>query len=552
MKAPTHTVNRAWNRSIAASPALWLAAATMLATIALPAPAALADGVIQQGTLITLADGDVQGHINGATREFLGIPYAAPPVGALRWRPPAPVTPWGGVLDASSYSNACPQLEAVIGTPSENEDCLYLNVWTPDPGPAEPLPVMVWIHGGANVAGSTGDFVPFPPYEAYRLYSAENLSGERNVVVVSLNYRLGVFGFFGQADLASEDPGFPYAGNQGLLDQRAAMEWVRDNVIAFGGDPNNVTIFGESAGSFDVCAHMVSPMSAGLFHRAISESGGCTAGIATAAENAAQSEEVSAAVGCDTAPDELACLRAVPVADLLDAAVFSEASLEISGLGISIDGGFLPDHPRTLFDAGEFSHVPYILGANSDEGTLFFIGSTPITTPEEYTAELFTRYGALAPDVEALYPVNHFASPQDALIRVAGDSTLVCTTFDVATRVSAAKNRTYVYNFNRKIPLPFVNLLHLGAFHGSELAYVFGSVPPPNLVDDALLGTRVREYWSRFAEKGKPKATKALGWPRFKGKTYKMLKLDAPYLNRLKGFRKAECEFWTSVYEQIN
>ncbi len=537
---------------VAGSAMLWLVAAIGLAAVTLPTPVALAQGGIQTGTLITLSDGDVQGHINGSTREFLGVPYAAPPTGALRWRPPAPVTPWGGVLDASSYSAACPQLEGIVGTPGENEDCLYLNVWTPDPAPVEPLPVMVWIHGGANVAGSTGDLVPFPPYESIRLYSAHNLAGERNIVVVSLNYRLGVFGFFGHSALEGEDPGFPYAGNQGLLDQRAALAWVRDNVIAFGGDPNNVTIFGESAGSFDVCAHMVSPLSAGLFHRAISESGGCTAGIATSAQSGTQADDISTTVGCDTAADELACLRAVPVGDLLDAFSFSEAELEITGLGISIDGGFLPDHPRTLFDAGAFAHVPYMLGANSDEGTLFFIGSTPIETAEEYTAELVSRYGALAPEVEALYPVSSFASPQAALIRVAGDSTLVCTTFDVASRVATAKNRTYVYNFARLIPLPFVSLLDLGAFHGAEIAYVFGSVPPPTFIDDATLGTQMREYWSRFATGGKPKATKASGWPRFKPKSYKMLRLNAPDLVKLKDFRRAECEFWSGVYETLN
>ena len=540
--------DRARHSALARSASLCAATALLLASAALPA---IANGEIQQGMLITLTDGDVQGHVNEATREFLGIPYAAPPIGTLRWRPPAPVTHWAGVLDASSYSAACPQLEGIIGTPSENEDCLYLNVWSPDPAPAEPLPVMVWIHGGANVAGSTGDLVPFPPYESYRLYSAHNLAGERNIVVVSMNYRLGVLGFFGHAGLAGEDPAFPYGGNQGLLDQVAALEWVRDNITAFGGDPSNVTIFGESAGSFDVCAHMVSPLSAGLFHRAISQSGGCTAGIATAAQSAVQADDVSTAVGCDVAPDELACLRATPVADLLDGYAFSEAELAVTGLGISIDGGVLPDHPRTLFDAGEFTRVPYVLGANSDEGTLFFVGSTPITTEAEYTAELLLRYGARAAEIEALYPLWLFPSPQDALIRVAGDSSLVCTTFDVASRVSAAKKgRAFVYNFARVIPLPFVGLLDLGAFHGAEIAYVFGSVPPPTSAD-AKLGTQMREYWSRFAEKGRPKAKKAKGWPRFKAKSYKMLQLNTPDLNKLKGFRKAQCEFWTSVYEEL-
>jgi len=501
-------------------------------------------------TSITLADGSVQGSINGATREFLGIPFAAPPVGALRWRPPQPVTPWVGTLDASSYSSPCAQLPALTGTPSVSEDCLYLNVWTPDPAPTTPLPVMIWIHGGSNVSGSTGDGVPFPGYEGVRLYDGHTIAQDRNVIVVTTNYRLGVFGFFGQTDLATEDPAYPYGGNQGLLDQRAAMQWVQNNIAQFGGDPTKVTIFGESAGSFDVCAHVASPLSAGLFHRAISESGGCSVGVRTAAEAGVAAEAVSAAVGCDTAPDELACLRALPVTTLLDAA----GSLpEGSGtdLAISVDGGFLPDKPRALFDLGLFNKVPYILGSNSDEGTLFAMGTTPITTEEEYQAELLARYGTYAPAIEALYPASKFGGNyQDALIRVSGDSSLVCSTYDVAKRISDAKGKTWVYNFARVPNLSFILALDLGAFHGLEISYVFGSVEPPS-TGDAYLGSKMREYWSRFAEKGKPKATKSQSWPRFKTKSYKMIRFNST-ISKLQYFRKAECDFWTGVYEAEN
>jgi len=529
-----------------------------LVTVAVVVTTASSAGAqIQSGTLITLADGQVQGHVNGTTREFLGIPYAAPPTGSLRWRPPSPNAPYGGVLDASSYSSPCPQLPSLTGTASDDEDCLYLNVWTPDPAPVEPLPVMVWIHGGGNVVGSTGDFVPFPPYEEYRLYSAHNLAGPRNVVVVSMNYRVGVFGFFGHSDLTTEDPQFPYAGNQGLLDQRAALEWVRDNVAAFGGDPENVTIFGESAGSWNVCAHVVSPLSSGLFHRAISESGGCTAGIATAQDSAALAANIATAVGCDGAPDVLDCLRGVPVDTLLDA----YGNFEIGGpRPISVDGGFLPDHPRNLFDTGNFSHVPYLLGANADEGTLFFIGTDPIETQAEYTAELTSRYGALAPTIESLYPLSRFPSAQDALIRVVGDSSLFCSTVDVARRVSAVPHAppTYVYEFARVAPIAVVSLLDLGAFHGSEIPYVFGSIPPPGSLDQ-ILGDRMQQYWTSFATKGRnPRAAKTKSWPRFKERSWQMLRLDAiggtgdpikSAVLKIKNFRRAECEFWTSVYE---
>jgi len=520
------------------------------AALVLPPRAAHAQG-IQSGTLLTLPQGQVQGHLNGA-REFLGIPYAAPPVGDLRFRPPAPAEPWVGVLDAAAFSPACPQLESLTGTASENEDCLYLNVWTPDPAPTKPLPVMVWIHGGGNTVGSTGDFVPFPPFESYRLYAGEKLAADRNVVVVSINYRVGVFGFFGHTAVATEDPQYPYAGNQGLLDQRAALQWVRDNIIAFGGDPANVTIFGESAGSWNVCAHVVSPMSAGLFHRAISESGGCTTGIATAQESDAVAADVASAVGCDGAPDVLACLRTVPVGALLDA--YGDFALGDERPQISVDGAFLPDHPMRLFDAGTFSHVPYMLGANSDEGTLFFIGADPIETPAEYTAALTARFGGLTPQIEALYPVGSFPSPQDAFVRVVGDASLVCSTFDVARRVLAAKNRrTYVYNFARVPPVAVVQILKLGAFHGAEIPYVFNSVPVPT-PGDALLSSKMQEYWTSFAKRGRtPRATRSKGWPPFKASNWQMLRLsaiaDGELITKLRDFRRPQCEFWSSVYE---
>jgi para-nitrobenzyl esterase len=269
-------------------------------------------------------------------------------------------------------------------------------------------------------------------------------------------------------------------------------------------------------------------------------------GVRTTAEAAAAAGAVSATLGCDTAVDELACLRAAPVVDLLDAAVGPPEGNE-ADLGMSIDGGFLPLHPRQLLDAGEFAKVPYILGANSDEGTLFFIGSTPITTDAEYMAELFLRYGAYATDIATMYPSAAFSSPQDALIRVMGDSTLVCSTYDVARRFADAKGKTFVYTFDQVPPLPFIAALKLGAFHGLEIAYVFGSITPPSGID-AVVGQQMREYWTRFAEKGKPKATQASAWPRFKSKTWKMLRFDR-FLQKTKDYRRAECDFWRDLYE---
>lgn len=524
----------------------WAAAASLLAGASL-AFATGASAQIQSGTLISLDDGDVQGQVENGARNFLGIPYAAPPVGSLRWRPPAEPAPWVGTLDASSYSNSCPQGAGLIGTPSTDEDCLYLNVWTPEEAPEEPLPVMVWIHGGGNTTGSTADFVPFPPYEANRLYDGSLLVSEQNVVLVTLNYRLGTLGFFAHPDLAAEDGSYPYAGNQGLLDQRAALEWVRDNILAFGGDPEKVTIFGESAGSWNVCAHVVSPMSEGLFHRAISQSGGCSFGTRSMDDAQSNAQAVSAALACDGEEDELACLRATPVQELLD---------NVINPGISVDGGFLPEDPKDLFDSGEFSRVPYILGANTDEGTVFFIDSVPLETDGEYQAELIARFGSFAPEVEATYPSSSFATPQDAIIRVFGDAGLVCPTYDVASRVADAKRtktrkraKVFAYIFARVVPVPFVTLLDLGAFHGVELAFIFGSIEPPSSTDNTL-GIAMRNYWASFADRGKPKAKKQRGWGKFKTKNFKIQRLGNDII-KTKGFRQEECLFWSGILGDV-
>ncbi len=519
------------------------------AAIALVPSPSVAGQKIQKGTLIHLADGDVQGTVNEQTRQFLGIPFAAPPVGTLRWRPPTPPAPWQDVLQANAFAGACAQLASIQGPASENEDCLYLNVWTPDPAPRKPLPVMVWFHGGGNQQGSAGDPVPFPGVPGH-FYDAHVLAEERGVVVVTINYRLNVFGFFAHAALAGEDSGHPYAGNQGLLDQHAALVWVRANIAGFGGNPKRVTIFGESAGSQDTCLQVASPSSKKLFHRAISESGGCTTRHPTAAEGAATAATFATSAGCGAASDPLTCLRAQPASALL--AILRQsgtpgAIVPSFDFGPVIDGGFLPDQPRTLFDGGRYAKVPYILGSNTDEGTLFLLGTPPVTTDAAYLAALQARYGTRADDVAAVYPASSFASPQDALARAFGDQILVCTTYDTARRAAAGGAHVYLYNFAREIPIAILQQLGLGAFHGSEIVYVFGSITPPT-PEDGTLGQTIRGYWTRFARSGNPNGKGAVRWPRFKDKTDRRLDLDVEP-SVLTAFRRHECEFWWSVYD---
>ncbi len=501
-----------------------------------PTPTATPTEVpIQQGTRIAIADGELQGDIDGGARRFRGIPFAAPPLGALRWRPPQPAVAWEGVLEATEMSLPCAQLQALTTPASDNEDCLYLNVWAPDPAPSAPLPVMVWFHGGGNTSGSTADQVPLGVGGLF--YNGRTLAETRDVLVVTANYRLNVFGFLTHPALTAEDAAYPYSGNQALLDQRAALAWVRDNIAAFGGDPNNVTIFGESAGSFDVCYHVASPLSRGLFHRAISQSGGCTTRQSTVAEGAQRTAALIDAAGCGGAADALACLRALPVATLLANA---------GGFDPIVDGGFLPDQPRTLFDSGNVAQVPYILGSNSDEGTLFLLGAPPLTTEAEYLAALAARYGDRANAIAALYPVADFANPNDALARVVGDSGLVCSTYDSARRAAAAGNDVYLYNFDWPVlvdVLPF-----LRATHGAEIAFVFGSVPAPT-AEDTALALAMQGYWSRFAGSGDPNGEGALAWPRYDDATDQRINLT-PESSIVSGFRRAQCELWWQFYDE--
>jgi para-nitrobenzyl esterase len=480
---------------------------------------------------VKIDTGKLEGKSDGTISAFLGIPFAKPPVGDLRWKPPVKPAKWKGVRKATEFGSRCMQGriydDMIFRDPGPSEDCLYLNVWTPAKlgKSKDKLPVMVWIYGGGFAAGATSE-----PRQ-----DGTNLAKE-GVVVVSMNYRLGIFGFFAHPELAKESS-HNATGNYGLMDQSAALEWVKRNIAQFGGDPDNVTIFGESAGSVDVCLHMASPHSRGLFHRAISESGACTTRRRTAAEALAQGSALAATVGCSE-DDALACLRDAPIAELLEAAS--------TAYGPVVDGDFLPEQTRTLFDRGEIAPVPYMIGANSDEGTGFILDALAVSETT-YLDELAARFTPPVEEIAALYPASDYAeapSPYFAALAAAvGDSRFVCSAQDTAVRAAAAGLPVFVYNFT--VPLDGPDGF-LGAAHASELGFVFGTWRFTE--ETAPVSDRMLRYWSNFARSGDPNGDDLLVWPAFTEAADERIELGLePAI--LSDFRAEQCAFWRERYD---
>jgi para-nitrobenzyl esterase len=496
-------------------------------------------------TVVEIADGKLEGDVMGDSVRFLKIPYAKPPSGALRWKAPQKNDPWKGVRHETAFASPCPQPPSQQSAPSLDEDCLYLNVWRPNTT-AKGAPVIVWIHGGGFTTGSAADNVPLTT--DFLWYNGQRFA-ERGVVVVTINYRLGVLGFFAHPDLAGEKSP---VGNQGLLDQRHALRWVHDNIEAFGGDPDNVTIAGESAGAGSVCMHTVSPGSRGLFHRAISESGGCTTREVTdRAALDAKIEQFAADHGC-TGAGALACLRDKPVSELVsqqavDRTMGMAMLSTVFSFGAVVDGegGFLPEPAIDLYDRGEVAKVPYILGTNTNEAQLYTsLDPTIPMTEADYEKQIMDKYGDFASRVLEMYPVSKFdGDPKKAMTRVATDSGLVCGTLDTARRGAAAGLKVYMYNFN--IPWSILPDL-LGISHASEVSHVFDT---PYMESDANIAVAdaMNTYWATFAKKGDPNFDGAPAvWPRFApdaNDDYDRIQFD-PNFEILHSFRKEECALW--------
>jgi para-nitrobenzyl esterase len=462
----------------------------------LAAPAMAADMARAPTPQARTAQGEVVGRLHEGVAAYLGIPYAAPPVGPLRFRPPAAPAAWAAPREAENYGSPCPQT-ARLGSASTDEDCLFLNVWAPLGARARP--VMVFIHGGSFNSGS-GGVTTANPNGPGPSYDGSDLARAGEAVVVTLNYRLGVLGFLTAPALDAESEAH-VSGNYGLLDQLAALRWVAANIAAFGGDPRHVTVFGESAGGISVLDLLASPAAAGLFQRAIVESAndGRSPSLLMAE---AQHAKIVEALGCDqAAPAEVAaCLRAAPVARLLGQA----------GGGPVIDGATLPEPPLTAFRDGRFNRVPVIVGTNADEGSYFLTvaerGAGRALTAEDRTAIEGHAFGAKGRAVAAAYPAEQFASAGAALAAIVTDSFFACPSEAVRLALGA-----YVpvlgYEFRqpapvRNFPLPGSPVsppdIPLGDAHTTELGYVFGHDGTGAALHgaDAQLAARVLALWT--------------------------------------------------------
>lgn len=503
--------------------------------------------------LVTTASGDVQGIDNGSSCTFLGIPFAAPPVGSLRWKPPHAAAAWAPqTLNATLPHPACPNVTPPGSlTTMGNENCLRLNVWTPDPAPPSPAPVIVWIHTGAFQAASAN----LPDSNGRKLVE------RTGAIVVAANYRVGPFGFMGHSALTGENPDYPSSGNYGLLDQRAALAWVRDHIAAFGGDPENVTIAGQSAGGNSVSLHVVSPGSAPYFDRAIMHSGYASTRWPTLADAESLGHTFAAAVGCTDETQVLACMRLKSTSQVLLA--FPNGQQEFAqtpriAWSPVVDGLDVPDQPRTLYETGAFNHVPIIIGATRDEGWIYADRSFPAgLTAAQYDAAVAAEFGdADAPAILAKYPVAEFPSPKLALSRLISDFEMVCEARRVARLVERSGTPVYFYSFEREVDAVVPDLV----IHGLDRNFVFGNNfgPPSNYIlgaDDLALFGAMAGYWTRFAASGNPNSDvdDVFHWPAFKhpnghGRgSDKYLILDSP-LREGHRLREEHCDFWEPFF----
>ena len=501
--------------------------------------------------VVRTASGPVRGVVHDGVRAFKGIPYAQPPVGPLRWTLPKAAKPWKDVLDASKFGNACPQVSRYgLTEASDDENCLTLNITAPYDGkPGKRKPVFVWIHGGAFVGGSSA------------LYPLDAMAKAGDVVVVSLNYRLGVFGFMAH-------PGFDkdYNGGYGLEDQRFALHWVKRNIAAFGGDPNNVTIAGESAGGAGVCMHLIAPRETrGLFNKVIMQSAGCATPLHTVAEGSKIGKSVAEAIGCTDAKTAVACMRKAPVKNLLDAAAKAGGS-DLMAYAPVIGAKTVPLQGAEAFRTGKFVRVPVMNGGTRDELRLYVaydIQAGAKISNDNYADKLKAVYGGNTDAVLKQYPAANYSSAAAALGTVMSDFNpsvgLNNCIYLEAGKLMAKRVPVYELVFgDRDAPDVTTNPgFEMGAVHSSELPYFFPhfdnttKIAGPDLKPGSLtLAKQMMAYWMSFAKTGKPVAKDAPAWPLFKADG-DVMRFDPGKVGPFDAGATHNCGFWKTLYPKI-
>ncbi len=502
-----------------------------------PAVAAVREGLVVGDPL---ADGQTR---------FLGVPYVAPPLGELRWRAPQPASPRVRPLQARAFGAACPQnavSDGIYGSSvrTRDEDCLQLNVWTPELRPGAARPVMVWIHGGGLVQGSAVEMRP----EGAAVYDGARLADD-GVVLVSINYRLGPLGYMAMREFAGEHADHPSAGNYGLLDQIAALQWVRDNIAAFGGDPARVTIFGESAGGLSTCALLASPLARDLYHRAIMESGGCPRSIpaletAPSGQDPAytQGARVIGSAGCAGQADRKACMRGLSWESLI-AAGQPTVGFGRSGekYGLVVDGHARVESPGLAVAAGRAARVPLIAGINADELTALLPASARPATVADYEALVRQTFPTISTLVLQQYPASAYAAPWYAYTDLLDDLQFACPNAAFTRHFASAGNPTWRYVYTHVFAGPSAIY---GAFHGAEIGFVFGPLASATAAE-ADLSRQMQRQWARFAASGNPNGGGDPNWPQRLPGDDVAIEFDDVARGLIQDYRKPYCDFWS-------
>jgi para-nitrobenzyl esterase len=500
---------------------------------------------------VRIADGELVGAASPFGKAWLGVPYAAPPVGALRWRAPQPVVAWTTPRPSLRTGHDCVQNlspTALQGRPGGwfvhgSEDCLVLNVYSPSNATAgQGWPVMVWLHGGGFVAGTSANYDP------------SLLAQKQGVIVVTLNYRLGAFGFLAHPALSAEDPAVG-SGDYALLDQQAALRWVATNIAAFGGDPKRVTLFGQSAGGFSVCHQLTAPGATGLFAGAIIESGACTASDLNVPMAQAQAAGLRTAqdLGCEDPATAPACLRAASAGRVARAVSHRPGALGVSAWAAAVGGPVLPLSMPQAFASGRFAHLPVLMGVTHDEGRLFAVlqkASGHLWSDRSYAAVIRQAYGDRADAVLAAYPAA--GAPDQAYARVITDQAFACPEQALA-RWLAPQAPTHLYAFDDPAPpYAFPNppgFPSLGAYHASEIVYL---LQRPWIVADPArfspaqwrLSEQMQTAWADFARTGDPNGPGAPAWPRDTADAPSVLSLSPDAVAPTTRLGEHHCDLW--------